>query len=169
MSLHPLAGQPAPTDLLIDVGALERAYYERHPDLSDPNQLVNFGTSGHRGTALNGSFTEDHILAMTQAICDYRRHRGIEGLLFMGKDPHALSTPAQRNALEVLAANGVATIIQHHDGVTPTPVISHAILTHNRGAPTTSRTASWSRHRTIRQLTAASSTTRPTGDRPTPT
>jgi phosphoglucomutase len=133
MSLHPLAGQPAPTDLLIDVGALERAYYERHPDLSDPNQLVSFGTSGHRGTSLTGSFTEAHILAMTQAICDYRRHRGIEGLLFMGKDPHALSTPAQRNALEVLAANGVATIIQRHDGVTPTPVISHAILTHNRG------------------------------------
>ena len=133
MSVHPLAGQPAPADLLIDVGALERAYYERGPDVSNPDQLVSFGTSGHRGTSLSGSFTEAHILAMTQAICDYRRPRGIDGPLFMGKDSHALSAPAQRNALEVLAANGVVTVIQRHDGVTPTPVISHAILTYNRG------------------------------------
>jgi phosphoglucomutase len=133
MSIHPLAGQPAPPDVLIDVGALERAYYERQPDLSDPNQLVSFGTSGHRGTSLGGSFNEAHILAMTQAICDYRRGRGIDGPLFMGKDPHALSAPAQRSALEVLAANGVTTVIHQHDGVTPTPVISHAILVHNRG------------------------------------
>jgi phosphoglucomutase len=133
MSIHPLAGQPAPPELLIDVGALERAYYERQPELSDPNQLVSFGTSGHRGTSLGGSFNEAHILAVTQAICDYRRGQGIDGPLFMGKDPHALSAPAQRSALEVLAANGVATVIHQHDGVTPTPVISHAILVHNRG------------------------------------
>ena len=131
MSLHPLAGQPAPPELLVDLGALERAYYERHPELSDPNQLVSFGTSGHRGTSLGGSFNEAHILAITQAICDYRRRQGIDGPLFMGKDPHALSAPAQRNALEVLAANGVTTVIHRHDGVTPTPVISHAILVHN--------------------------------------
>jgi phosphoglucomutase len=131
MSLHPLAGQPAPPELLVDVGALERAYYGRHPELSDPNQLVSFGTSGHRGTSLGGSFNEPHILAITQAICDYRRRQGIDGPLFMGKDPHALSAPAQRSALEVLAANGVATVIHRRDGDTPTPVISHAILVHN--------------------------------------
>jgi phosphoglucomutase len=133
MSIHRLAGQPAPPDLLIDVSVLERAYYERQPDLSDPSQLISFGTSGHRGTSLGGSFNEAHILAVTQAICDYRRRQGIDGPLFMGKDPHALSAPAQRSALEVLAANGVTTVIQHRDGVTPTPVISHAILVHNRG------------------------------------
>ena len=133
MSIHPLAGKPAPADLLINVGELERAYYARRPDVSDPAQRVSFGTSGHRGTSLNGSFTEAHILAMTQAICDYRRVQSIDGPLFMGRDPHALSAPAQRNALEVLAANGVATVIQRNEGVTPTPVISHAILVHNRG------------------------------------
>jgi phosphoglucomutase len=133
MSVHPSAGQPAPPDLLIDVGAVDRAYYERQPDLSDPSQLVSFGTSGHRGSSLTGSFNEAHILATTQAICDYRRGQRIDGPLFMGKDPHALSTPAQRSALEVLAANGVTTVIQREDGVTPTPVISHAILVHNRG------------------------------------
>ncbi len=131
MKTHPLAGQPVPAELLIDVGQLERAYYERQPDLSDPNQLVSFGTSGHRGTPLDGTFTTAHILAITQAICDYRRSRGIDGPLFMGKDPHAVSSPAQRNALEVLAANGVETVIQRDDGVTPTPVISHAILVYN--------------------------------------
>jgi phosphoglucomutase len=119
--------------MLIDLGAIERAYYERIPDLGDPAQLVSFGTSGHRGSPFNGSFTEAHILAITQAICDYRRSRGIDGPLFMGKDPHALSAPAQRNALEVLAANGVETVIQPGDGVTPTPVISRAILVYNRG------------------------------------
>ena len=133
MSIHPLAGKPAPADLLIDVDQLERAYYERRPDPSDPDQLVSFGTSGHRGTALRGSFNEAHILATTQAICDYRRGQGIDGPLFMGKDPHALSGPAQRSALEVLAANGVTTQIQRQGGFTPTPVISHAILVHNRG------------------------------------
>ena len=133
MSIHPLAGKPAPAELLIDVDELQRAYYERQPDLSDPDQLVSFGTSGHRGTPLRGSFNEAHILATTQAICDYRRGQGIDGPLFMGMDPHAVSGPAQRSALEVLAANGVTTQIQRQDGFTPTPVISHAILVHNRG------------------------------------
>ncbi len=117
----------------MDLAQLERSYYQRRPDLSDPQQLVIFGTSGHRGSPLNGTFTEAHILAITQAICDHRRAQGIDGPLFMGKDTHALSGPAQRTALEVLAANRVETVIQRNDGVTPTPVISHAILVHNRG------------------------------------
>src|SRR5271163_2709306 len=133
MTISPLAGKPAPKAMLIDPAKLEREYYERRPDLSDPNQLVSFGTSGHRGTPLNGTFTEAHILAITQAICDYRRSQGTDGPLYMGKDTHALSAPAQRTALEVLAANDVQTIIQRDDGVTPTPVISRAILVHNRG------------------------------------
>jgi phosphoglucomutase len=133
MSISPLAGKPAPANLLIDVKALLAAYEQRTPDLSDPQQLVSFGTSGHRGTPLDGSFTQAHILAITQAICDYRRDKGIDGPLYMGKDTHAASTPAQRTALEVLAANGVETIIQRDEGFTPTPVISHAILTYNRG------------------------------------
>ncbi len=130
--ISPLAGRPAPKELLIDVAKLEREYYQRRPDVSDPTQLVSFGTSGHRGSSLRGSFTEAHILAITQAICDYRRGQGTDGPLFMGKDTHALSGPAQRTALEVLAANGVDTIIQEKDGVTPTPVISRAILVFNR-------------------------------------
>jgi phosphoglucomutase len=133
MALSPLAGKPAPKDLLIDVAKLEREYHERKPDLADSNQRVAFGTSGHRGTPLRGTFTEAHILAITQAICEYRSQQGIDGPLYMGKDTHALSSPAQRTALEVLAANGVPTIIQRDDGVTPTPVISYAILVHNRG------------------------------------
>jgi phosphoglucomutase len=133
MAISPLAGKPAPKDLLIDPAKLERAYYDRRPDVSAPSQLVSFGTSGHRGTPLNGTFTEAHILAITQAICDYRRGQGTDGPLYMGKDTHALSAPAQRTALEVLAANGVQTIIQRDDAVTPTPVISRAILVYNRG------------------------------------
>jgi len=133
MALHPMAGKPAPADLLIDVAGLERAYYERTPDVSSPDQLVSFGTSGHRGSSLRGTFTEAHILAITQAICDYRRSQKIAGPLFMGKDTHALSAPAQRTALEVLAGNKVETFIQPADGVTPTPAISRAILVHNRG------------------------------------
>ncbi|NLG42898.1 MAG: phosphoglucomutase, alpha-D-glucose phosphate-specific, partial [Phycisphaerae bacterium] len=133
MAISTLAGKPAPKQLLVDLAALERDYYERKPDLGDPNQLVIFGTSGHRGSPLRGTFTEAHICAITQAICDYRRSQGIDGPLYMGKDTHALSGPAQRTALEVLAANGVETIIQRDDGVTPTPVISRAILAHNRG------------------------------------
>ena len=133
MAISPLAGKPAPKDLLVDLSKLERAYYERRPDISDPNQLVAFGTSGHRGSPLKGTFTEAHILAISQAICDYRRSEGTDGPLYMGKDTHALSGPAQRTALEVLAANGVETIIQRDDGVTPTPVVSRAILVYNRG------------------------------------
>lgn len=133
MAVSPLAGKPAPDDLLIDVTKLERAYHERTPDVGDPTQLVSFGTSGHRGTPLDGTFTEAHILAITQAICEYRQSKGIDGPLYLGKDTHAASGPAQRTALEVLAANGVTTFIQQHDGYTPTPVISHAILTYNRG------------------------------------
>jgi phosphoglucomutase len=133
MAIHPLAGKPAPAELLIDVVALEREYHERQPDVGDKRQLVSFGTSGHRGTPGDGTFTEAHILAISQAICDYRRERGIDGPLFMGKDTHALSRPAERTALEVLAANGVETVIERDDGVTPTPVISRAILVYNRG------------------------------------
>ncbi|HEY7091428.1 MAG TPA: phosphoglucomutase (alpha-D-glucose-1,6-bisphosphate-dependent) [Tepidisphaeraceae bacterium] len=131
--ISPLAGRPAPKELLIDPAKLERAYYERHPDVGDPNQRVSFGTSGHRGSSLNSTFTEAHILAITQAICDYRRRQVVDGPLYMGKDTHALSSPAQRTAIEVLAGNGVQTIIQRDDGVTPTPVISRAILVYNRG------------------------------------
>src|SRR6267142_2090161 len=132
-NLSPLAGKPAPKEMLVNVASLERDYFERHPDVSDPNQLVVFGTSGHRGSPLHGTFTEAHILAITQAICDYRRGHGTDGPLYMGKDTHALSGPAQHTALEVLAANNVTTIIQRDDGVTPTPVISRAIIVHNRG------------------------------------
>jgi len=131
-ALSPLAGKPAPRELLIDVARLEREYFDRRPDLSDPNQLVSFGTSGHRGSPLHGTFTEAHILAITQAICEYRRSQGIDGPLYMGKDTHAVSDPAQRTALEVLAANSVETIIQANNAVTPTPVISRAILVYNR-------------------------------------
>ncbi|MBX9628235.1 MAG: phosphoglucomutase (alpha-D-glucose-1,6-bisphosphate-dependent) [Gemmataceae bacterium] len=133
MALSPLAGKPAPAGLLIDPAKLERDYYEKTPDVGDPRQLVAFGTSGHRGTPFDATFTEAHILAITQAICEYRASKGITGPLVMGKDTHAASGPAQRTALEVLAANGVDTIIAASDGVTPTPVVSHAILTHNRG------------------------------------
>jgi phosphoglucomutase len=132
-TISPLAGRPAPRELLIDVARLEREYAERRPDPGDPEQLVRFGTSGHRGSPLRGTFTEAHVLAITQAICDYRRGAGIDGPLHMGKDTHALSGPAQRTALEVLAANGVETIIQGDDAATPTPVISRAILVYNRG------------------------------------
>ncbi len=132
MAISPLAGKPAPPEMLIDPARIELAYYARRPDLDDPNQLVSFGTSGHRGASIHGSFTETHILAVTQAICDYRESRGIDGPLYMGKDTHALSGPAQRTAIEVLAANRVETILQENDGVTPTPVISRAILVCNR-------------------------------------
>src|SRR5262245_61014951 len=132
MPISPLAGKTATKELLVDPSRLEHEYYERRPDLENRNQLVSFGTSGHRGSPLTGSFTEAHILAITQAICDYRRSRGYDGPLYMGKDTHAVSGPAQRTALEVLAANGVETVIQRDDGFTPTPVISRAILVYNR-------------------------------------
>jgi phosphoglucomutase len=132
-AISPLAGKPAPKEILVDVARLDQDYFDRHPNVDDPNQLVSFGTSGHRGSPLNGTFTEAHILAITQAICDYRREQRTDGPLYMGKDTHAVSGPAQRTALEVLAANNVETIIQRGDGVTPTPVISRAILVYNRG------------------------------------
>jgi phosphoglucomutase len=132
MAISPLASQPAPKAILIDPARIEREYFERHPDVNDADQLVSFGTSGHRGSPLHGTFTEAHILAITQAICDYRANQATDGPLYMGKDTHAVSAPAQRTALEVLAANGVHTIIQRDDGVTPTPVISRAILVYNR-------------------------------------
>src|SRR5579862_2796227 len=131
-NISPLAGKPAPKELLVDVARLVKEYYERRPDLDDPTQLVSFGTSGHRGSPLRGTFNEAHILAITQAICEYRHGQGIDGPLYMGKDTHAVSEPAQRTALEVLAANNVETIIQQGDGITPTPVISRAILVYNR-------------------------------------
>jgi phosphoglucomutase len=132
MALSPLAGKLAPAELLADLSRLEREYYERSPDLADPQQLVSFGTSGHRGSSLQGTFNEAHILAISQAICEYREARNIDGPLYMGKDTHALSGPAQRTALEVLAANEVRVHIQCDDAFTPTPVISRAILVHNR-------------------------------------
>jgi phosphoglucomutase len=132
-NISPLAGKPAPKELLVDVARLEKEFFERRPDLDDPNQLVSFGTSGHRGSPLRGTFNEAHILATTQAICEYRYAQGIDGPLYMGKDTHAVSEPAQRTALEVLAANNVETIIQQDNGITPTPVISRAILVYNRG------------------------------------
>src|SRR5271166_589176 len=110
-TISPLAGKPAPKEMLIDVARLEALYYERRPDVENQNELVSFGTSGHRGSPLHGTFTEFHILAITQAICDYRRGQGYFGPLYMGKDTHALSAPAQRTALRVLAANNVETII----------------------------------------------------------
>ena len=130
--ISPLAGTRAPRELLVDVARLERDYYRLHPDPDDPFQQVTFGTSGHRGSSLNGTFTEAHILAITEAICEFRRERDIDGPLYLGKDTHALSAPAQRTALEVLAANDVELVIQRDDGVTPTPVISHAILAYNK-------------------------------------
>ncbi|HSN71790.1 MAG TPA: phosphoglucomutase (alpha-D-glucose-1,6-bisphosphate-dependent) [Steroidobacteraceae bacterium] len=132
MSVSPRAGQPATPDMLIDTAALERAYFEQRPDAREPGQRVSFGTSGHRGSALSNSFNEAHILAITQAICEYRRSQDITGPLYLGRDTHALSGPAQATAVEVLAANGIETILQADEGYTPTPVISHAILTHNR-------------------------------------
>jgi phosphoglucomutase len=131
-NISPLAGKPAPKELLVDVARLEKEYFERRPDLDDPNQLVSFGTSGHRGSPLRGTFNEAHIIAITQAICEYRHEQGTDGPLYMGKDTHAVSEHAQRTALEVLAANNVDTIIQQDDGITPTPVISRAILVYNR-------------------------------------
>ncbi len=132
MPISPLAGKPAPRSLLVNVPRLVASYYAVTPDPADPLQRVSFGTSGHRGSSFDGSFNENHILATTQAICDYRAGRGISGPLYLGMDTHALSEPAFITALEVLAANGVTTRIQSGRGYTPTPVISHAILTFNR-------------------------------------
>ena len=133
MPTSPLAGQPAPASLLIDVGRLLADYHDRTPDVADPRQLVSFGTSGHRGTSSDGTFTDAHIAAITQAIVEYRAAKGIDGPLVMGRDTHALSGPAQRTALEVLAANGVETVLAEGDNATPTPVVSWEILTRNQG------------------------------------
>ena len=135
MAVHPLAGKPAPRSMLANIPRLVAAYYAIKPDPADPTQRVAFGTSGHRGSSRLGSFNEDHILATTQAICDYRAGRGLRGPLYLGMDTHALSEPAFMTALEVLAGNGVPTRIQTGRGYTPTPVISHAILTWNRDHP----------------------------------
>ena len=131
-AVHELAGKPAPRELLIDPSQVEREYYARQPELGNPAHLVSFGTSGHRGTPLDGTFTEAHLLAIVQAVCDYRRAQGFTGPLFLGKDTHAVSSPAQRTALEVLCGNDVETHLQRDDGATPTPVISRAILVYNR-------------------------------------
>jgi len=131
MSIHPLAGKLAPKSILINVPELISAYYTQAPDLQNSEERVSFGTSGHRGSSLKCSFNENHILAVTQAVCDYRKEAGIDGILFMGMDTHALSWPAQLTALQVLAANNVHVRIARNFDYTPTPVISHAILTHN--------------------------------------
>jgi phosphoglucomutase len=133
MTLAERAGQPADPSILVDVDRLVRAYYEGVPDPAEPSQRVAFGTSGHRGSAFNTAFNEAHIVATTEAICRYRRAQGTDGPLFIGRDTHALSEPAFRSALEVLAAHGVDVRVDSVDGYTPTPVISHAILVHNRG------------------------------------
>src|SRR5437868_4043619 len=128
---HPLAGKPAPREMLVDVDRLRSMYFTGRPDPAVPAQRVAFGTSGHRGSSLKRAFNEAHILAVTQAVCEYRKAQGTTGPLFLGKDTHALSDPAQDTALDVLGANGVPTFWSRK--ATPTPVISHAILTYNRG------------------------------------
>jgi phosphoglucomutase len=132
MNVHPLAGQPAPSDVLVDVAKLLAAYYDGKPDPNEPSHRVSFGTSGHRGSSFRLSFNEEHILAITQAICDYRRAEGIDGPLYVGVDTHALSEPAARTVLEVLAGNGVHTCIARVGHFTPTPAVSFAILEYNR-------------------------------------
>ena len=136
MSLHELAGKPAPKSLLSNIPRLISDYYTKHPNLDDPTNLVAFGTSGHRGTSLKSSFNEDHILAIVQATCDYRKQAGTDGPMFLGMDTHALSEAAHATAIEVLAANGVDIRIAKGLGYTPTPVVSHAILTYNEGLET---------------------------------
>src|SRR6266536_638769 len=133
MTVHPRAGQPAEPADLVDVPHLVTAYYAEHPDPGQPPQQVSFGTSGHRGSSLRASFNEDHIVATSQAICEYRAGQGIDGPLFLVRDTHALSEPAMVSALEVFAANGVTVLVDSRGGYTPTPALSHAILTYNRG------------------------------------
>ena len=132
-ALNPLAGKPAPRSSLVDVPRLITAYYSERPDVSVPSQRVAFGTSGHRGISFESSFNEAHVLAITQAICVYRKQQGVDGPLFLGADSHALSAPAFASALEVLAANGVEVMVSAGDEFTPTPAVSHAILVYNRG------------------------------------
>src|SRR5262249_4166549 len=133
MEVSPMAGKPALPSILIDVSRLAAAYYDEQPDPSVPAQRVAFGTSGHRGCSLGNSFNEAHILAITQAICLYRKVQSVNGPLYMGFDTHALSEPAFKSALEVLMGNGVDVMVDAHNSSTPTPVISHAILSYNRG------------------------------------
>ena len=130
---HPRAGQLAQPEDLVDVSALVDAYYDRMPDATNPDEMVVFGTSGHRGSSLRTAFNEAHILATTQAICEYRSSVGVDGPLLIGRDTHGLSEPAWKSALEVLVANGVTVLVDSLDGYTPTPAVSHAILTLNRG------------------------------------
>src|SRR6185437_15059705 len=136
MTISPLAGKPAPQSILVNVPRLMTAYYSQAPDPKVPAQRVSFGTSGHRGSAFDCAFNEDHILAITQAICEYRKQHGIDGPLFLGIDTHALSASAFASALEVLAANGVTVMLDDRDGYTPTPVVSRASLTYNHGRST---------------------------------
>ena len=136
MALHELAGKPAPLEILTNIPRLVSAYFLTKPDPTDPACLISFGTSGHRGSSFDASFNEDHILAVSQAICEYRTARGIDGPLHLGMDTHALSEPALSTALEVFAANAVTVRIQSGLGYTPTPVISHAILSWNKGRTT---------------------------------
>src|SRR3954452_9750282 len=133
---HERAGKQAGPEDLVDVARLVTAYYALHPDPAEPGQRVAFGTSGHRGSSLVTSFNEAHIAATSQAICEYRAGQGTDGPLFLGADTHALSEPAKVTALEVFAANEVTVLIDSADGYTPTPAVSHAILTHNRGRTT---------------------------------
>src|SRR4030088_3573900 len=132
VEVNPLAGKPAPASMLVNVPRLVTAYFSNKPDPTLPSQRVTFGTSGHRGSAFNNAFNEAHILAISQALCDHRRRIGIDGPLFIGIDTHALAAPALASALEVFAANHVTVMIDERDGYTPTPAISHAILTYNK-------------------------------------
>ncbi len=136
MKISPLAGHPPPATMLLDVAKLVTAYYAEIPDPSVPGQRVAFGTSGHRGSSLEKAFNEWHVLAISEAICRYRRQQGIDGPLFLGFDTHALSVPACATAVEVLAANGIDIMLAEHDAYTPTPAVSHAILSYNRGRST---------------------------------
>jgi phosphoglucomutase len=149
MTVHELAGKPAPRSLLVNIPRLMSAYYTRKPDVSDPTQRVAFGTSGHRGSSLKNSFNEEHILAVSQAVYDYRKSKKIDGSLFVGMDTHALSEAVFASALEVFAANNVTMKFQKGLRYTPTPVISHAILTHNRARK--KRVGRWGRHHTLLQ------------------
>ena len=164
------AGQPADPSDLVDVAHLVTAYYTGVPDPDDIDQQVAFGTSGHRGSSLRTAFNETHILATTQAICDYRRQQGYDGPLFIGRDTHGLSEPAWASALEVLVANDVTVLVDDRDRYTPTPAVSHAIIRANRGKQSGPRRRHRGRRRrTTRRPTAASSTTRRTAGRRTPT
>src|SRR5580700_6239252 len=133
MTINPAAGKPADPSILVNVPKLVTAYYELRPDVSDPRQRVVFGTSGHRGSAMDIAFNEWHILAITQAICDYRKLQNIDGPLFLGMDTHALSEPAFASAIEVLAANNIEVMLSEGTAYTPTPAVSHSILRYNRG------------------------------------